>query len=57
MKETIRTLLNALEAAQSHLEYCGYGGSYERECAYAEELPENIQAAIDKGHEALAKEG
>jgi hypothetical protein len=36
----------ALEAAQAHLSYCGYGDSWERECAMADKLPEKIEAAL-----------
>jgi len=36
----------ALEAAKDHLDFCGYGDSYERECAFADKLPEKIEAAI-----------
>lgn len=41
-------LLAALEAAQSHLEFCGWGDRWERECAREEKLPELIQAALDE---------
>lgn len=49
-------LLEALEAAQEHLEFCGYGDSYEREGAIQAKLPERIEAALtaakqDKGGE------
>jgi len=39
-------LLEMLKAAKEHLEYCGYGDSYERECAG--NLDDRIQNAIDK---------
>lgn len=41
-------LLAALEAAHAHLNYCGYGDNWERECS--EGLDKQITAAI-----ALAK--
>lgn len=44
-----RNLLEALLAAQSHLEYCGYGDSWERECALdpsVDPLDKKIEAAI-----------
>lgn len=44
-----KQLLNALEAAKDHLEYCGYGDSWERECA-GNELPNKIEAAIEAAH-------
>ncbi len=40
----IRTLGLALIAAGEHLDYCGYGDSWERECS--EHLPETIESAI-----------
>ena len=52
MREYKPTLLEALLAAQEHLEYCGYGDSWERECAMQKDdktgmnLPELIEAAI-----------
>jgi len=41
-------LLKALEMAKEHLEYCGYGDSWERECALTGEDPldKKIDAAI-----------
>jgi len=47
-KEQIRILREALEAAHSHLSYCGYGDSWERECAKDEGLDDKIQAALDQ---------
>ncbi len=44
MVTTIEKLMKALEAAQYHLEYCGYGDKWERECA--EGLPEQIDEAL-----------
>lgn len=41
-------LLKALQKAQAHLEYCGWGDSWERECANEDKLPAKIQTAIDK---------
>ena len=41
-----RTLLRALKKAFDHLEYCGYGDKWERECAMEEELPKLIEKAI-----------
>lgn len=39
-------LLHALEAAQSHLEWIGWGGGFERDCVRVEGLPEQIALAI-----------
>jgi hypothetical protein len=41
-------LLEALQAAQQHLEFCGYGDKWERECATEEKLEELINAALAK---------
>jgi hypothetical protein len=41
-------LLAALKLASEHLDYCGYGDSYERECAMDAKLPELIANAITK---------
>jgi len=41
-------LLDGLELAREHLEYTGYGDSWERECAYSEGLPEKLDALITK---------
>ncbi len=40
-------LLEALKAASEHLDYCGYGDSWERECAVAAGLEKQIAAAIE----------
>lgn len=49
-------LLAALKAAHAHLDYCGYGDSWERECADASKLDEKITAAIAKA-EGQAEQG
>ena len=41
-------LLEALKSAQAHLEYCGYGDKWERECAREDKLSERISKAIAK---------
>ena len=41
-------LLEALKAAVEHLNYCGYGDSYERECARDNKLPELLETVIKK---------
>jgi len=37
--------------AQEHLDYCGYGDRWERECADAAKLPNVIQSAIQSWQE------
>ena len=44
----VERLKKALERAQAHLEYCGYGDQWERECAEAEGLAELIAEAAAK---------
>lgn len=39
-------LREALQAAQQHLEYCGYGDKWERECAVESNLEERINSAL-----------
>lgn len=39
-------LREALEDAKKHLDYCGYGDKWERECAKSEKLPQKIEAAL-----------
>jgi len=46
-KKLINTLYEALRDAEQHLEYCGYGDRYERECARDEKLPEKIRKALE----------
>lgn len=41
-------LREALQAAADHLEYCGYGDKWERQCAVESKLPEKIDAALKR---------
>lgn len=41
-----RIVAEALMAAQRHLEYCGFGDNWERECADEEKLPQKIEEAV-----------
>ena len=40
------SLLEALKAASEHLDYCGYGDKWERECADSQGLPKKIEKAL-----------
>lgn len=51
----VETLVRALEAAQKHLEYCGYGDSWERECAEESKLEEQITKALEEGYKEINK--
>lgn len=48
-----RQLYEALELAAAHLDYCGYGDAWERECASAAKLDEKIAAALARGEKEL----
>lgn len=41
-----RELAKALDEANNHLDYCGWGDSWEREGATAAKLPEKVEAAL-----------
>jgi hypothetical protein len=41
-----KELYDVLKEAEAHLDYCGYGDSWERECAKASRLEERIAAAL-----------
>lgn len=43
----IKELYEMLLEAEKHLEFCGYGDSYERECAIDEKLPERIRYVLE----------
>lgn len=45
--ESMKEIAEALQAAVEHLDYCGYGDSYERECAREDKLPEKLEAALE----------
>jgi hypothetical protein len=49
-------LFKALVLAQGHLDYCGYGDNWERECAEASGIEKKIDAAVEAGKEAGLKE-
>lgn len=53
MEEVIKKLIEALEAANNHLDWIGWGDSYERGCANDDHLPEKIQEALETGNKAL----
>lgn len=45
-KNITKELYQALLAARDHLDYCGYGDNWERECARADKLEEKIENAL-----------
>jgi len=48
VEEKCKLLREALVAAKDHLEYCGYGDNWERECAEAQGLEKKIEAALEE---------
>lgn len=46
-----KVLHKTLKEASDHLDYCGYGDSWERECAQASKLEQKITKALDKAEE------
>ena len=50
-----RQLYDALLAASDHLDYCGYGDSWERECAVEHKLEERITQALEATRRAYPK--
>jgi len=46
--ECIKDLYEGLKAASEHLDYCGYGDEWERECAESQDLQEKIEKALAK---------
>jgi hypothetical protein len=55
LKEKICQIVDALEAASDHLDYCGYGDSWERECAEHQMLPEQISNALATGKALISE--
>jgi hypothetical protein len=46
--DLIEELVAALKAAKDHLDYCGYGDRWERECAKEAKLEQQIDNALAK---------
>lgn len=46
LRDQIDQLRKALQAASDHLDYCGYGDRWERECAQEMKLREEIETAL-----------
>jgi len=49
--EEYKRLATLFSEAASHLDYCGYGDRWERECA--KDLPERIEAELKRIEEIL----
>jgi hypothetical protein len=55
VQTVIKLLSDALDDATAHLEYCGYGDEYEKECARDDKLPQRLAIASDTATEWLGK--
>lgn len=53
--ELLQEVTSALADAVSHLEYCGYGDSWERECARDDGLPDRLASILEKSEKFLGK--
>ncbi len=52
-EELQRELFLAFKDAVEHLEYCGYGDSWERSCAMHTNMPSRLQTVLEKAAAAL----
>ena len=48
-----KKLADLFQEALAHLEYCGYGDSYERECAREDKLPQRLEKMEKRVQEIL----
>jgi len=46
--ERMQEMRELLQEAYDHLEYCGYGDSWERECAMEAKLPKRLAALLER---------
>ena len=53
LRATLKQTQEALRAAQTHLDFCGWGDRYERECAEATNIVDRIDAALKAADETL----
>lgn len=51
----IKLLVEALNEAHKHLEYCEYGDLWERKCAVHDGLDAKIRSALDVGNKTLER--
>lgn len=56
LEASLKEAVDMLKEAHDHLEYCGYGDKWERECAREDKLDERIVSVLQKYSEKeLAK--
>lgn len=48
MGKRLAEVVAVLREASNHLDFCGYGDSYERECARDDKLPQRIKAILER---------
>ena len=48
-----KKLAELFQEALAHLEFCGYGDSYERECAREDKLPQRLEKMEKRVQEIL----
>ena len=53
MKKELQHILHTMKEVNDHLDYCGWGDSWERECATAQKLPEKWEKALIKMQELV----
>ena len=53
--DIIKKLVEALDAAETHLDYCGYGDSWERDVAAIQKLPDQIAEALAQARAYLGQ--
>jgi hypothetical protein len=53
LKKVLKTVTEALQEASDHLDYCGYGDKWERECADASKIEEHVSFALEQAGKVL----
>ena len=48
MTEVQKEFIKLFKDMAQHLDYCGYGDSWERECADERKLPERVDKMLEK---------
>ena len=46
LREKCKNIVLLLKDCDEHLDYCGYGDSWERSMAYEKDLPNRLEAAL-----------